>query len=476
MDHGQPGVDLRGPPHRAAHPAAIPIALPVHRRIGSGLLQIGHVRGIGHRGSIEQEGGQLDPVPGPLVVIREPNVGRADLVRSPSTSTISGPSSTGSAAGSRSISHRLIGLDHLQELEHGLVVLILVGEQHLVDEPVRQQPVLGVELDLAQHLEGALADLVHVRADLIGTKDGQLASDLAGLLDRVVELAEVSAQWLASADTPDQPELLEVPDVAEVPDQRAQDRVVDPIELLVGERLDQLEGVAACLLQAPGQLGLAVGGGTTPTLSGGCNLRDAVKPTGTLLPAGKDCNLDGRALRSIGTTRHGIQGGDVIGDGPARSLLVAFLGARTDRPEPPTQPRDRPARRHGQEVQEEAPRQEAPLQTRRVPAAREASRSLPRARTSECRNPAGRRGRFTVTNIGGTSSGVPIPALMRGEHRQLHRSPQTAASPALGRSLSCPIDVTRGPAGAGLVSAMLQRDRESRRNRLRNDDRPDIEA
>jgi len=61
----------------------------------------------------------------------------------------------------------------------------------------------------------------------------------------------------------------------EIPDQGAEDGVVDPVELLVGERLDQLEGVTACLVQAPGQLGLAVGSGTRSTLSGGCcSLRD----------------------------------------------------------------------------------------------------------------------------------------------------------------------------------------------------------
>ena len=154
-------------------------------------------------------------------------------------------------------------------------MLVLVGEQHLVDEAVRQQRVLGIELDLVEDLEGPLADPFHVGADLVGPQDRQLAADLAGLLDRVVELAQLSAEWLAPADPLDQPELLEVGDVPQVPDQRAEDRVVDPIQLLLGERLDQLEGVAACLLQAPGQLGLAVGSGTRATLAGGgCNLRD----------------------------------------------------------------------------------------------------------------------------------------------------------------------------------------------------------
>jgi hypothetical protein len=154
-------------------------------------------------------------------------------------------------------------------------VLVLVGEQHLVDEAVRQQLVVGVELDLVQDLQRALSDLLHVWADLVGPQDRQLAPDLAGLLDRVVELAEVAAERLAAADPLDEPELLEVADVAEVPDQRAEDRVVDMVELLLSEGLDQLEGVTPCLIQALGQFGLAVGSGTRSTGGRGCsNLRD----------------------------------------------------------------------------------------------------------------------------------------------------------------------------------------------------------
>jgi hypothetical protein len=81
------------------------------------------------------------------------------------------------------------------------------------------------------------------------------------LLDGVVEVAQVSAQRLAAADVADQPELLEVRDVAEVPDQRAQDGRVDPVELLVAERLDQLQGVDARLGQAVRDRAFRIGGG-----------------------------------------------------------------------------------------------------------------------------------------------------------------------------------------------------------------------
>jgi len=150
-----------------------------------------------------------------------------------------------------------------------------VGEQHLVDEAVRQQGIPGIQLDPVEDLEGPFADLLHVGTHLVRFQDGKLAADLARLLDRVIELPQLPTESLTAADALDQPELLEVGDVPQIPDQRAENRVVDPVELLLRERLDQLEGVAARLLQAPGQLSLAVGSGTSATLcGGGCNLRD----------------------------------------------------------------------------------------------------------------------------------------------------------------------------------------------------------
>ena len=218
---------------------------------------------------------------GPLVVVRKPNGRRPDLVRSSLDPDHLRPLGDSLGSGGAVGLDGLVGLDHLQQLQHRLVVLVLVGEQHLVGEAVRQQLVVGVEFDLVQDLQRALSDLLHVWADLVGPQDRQLAPDLAGLLDRVVEIAEVAAERFAAADPLNEPELLEVADVAEVPDQRAEDRVVDPIELLLGERLDQLEGVAAGLIQTPGQFGLPVGSGTRSTGGRGCsNLGDRSRLAG----------------------------------------------------------------------------------------------------------------------------------------------------------------------------------------------------
>ena len=39
--------------HRGADPAALAVALPVHRRLGAGLLQVGDVGGVGHRSAVD---------------------------------------------------------------------------------------------------------------------------------------------------------------------------------------------------------------------------------------------------------------------------------------------------------------------------------------------------------------------------------------------------------------------------------------
>jgi hypothetical protein len=115
-----------------------------------------------------------------------------------------------------------------------------VGDQHLVGEAVVENRVGWVlEIDLVEDLECPLADLVHVGAELDAAEDRQLVAPVARVLDRVVEPAEVAVQRLAVARGLDEPELLEVGDVPEVPGERAEQRRVDVVELLVVELLDE---------------------------------------------------------------------------------------------------------------------------------------------------------------------------------------------------------------------------------------------
>jgi hypothetical protein len=120
-------------------------------------------------------------------------------------------------------------------------VLVLVGEQHLVDEPVgKQGMVRGLQLDLVEDVERALAHLVEVGAQLLTAQDRQRAANAPGVLDRVVVAAQLAVQRLPPANGLDQPQLLEVGDVPQVPGQRAEDGRVNPVQLLVGQRRDEL--------------------------------------------------------------------------------------------------------------------------------------------------------------------------------------------------------------------------------------------
>ena len=82
----------------------------------------------------------------------------------------------------------------------------------------------------------------------------------ARVLDRVVEAAEVAVERLAAAGLLHEPELLEVGDVAEVPGERAEDRRVDGVELLLAELLDQQQGALARLAQPFGDRRPSVAG------------------------------------------------------------------------------------------------------------------------------------------------------------------------------------------------------------------------
>jgi hypothetical protein len=117
-----------------------------------------------------------------------------------------------------------------------------MGDQHLVGESLAENRVPRiVEVDRGEDLEGPLADLGHVRAQLLAAQDRKLVAPRPGVLDRVVETSEVAVERIPAAGGLDQPELFEVGDVPEVPGERAEERRMDGVELLVVELLDQQE-------------------------------------------------------------------------------------------------------------------------------------------------------------------------------------------------------------------------------------------
>jgi hypothetical protein len=129
-----------------------------------------------------------------LVVVGETAGPRADLDLSPLHPDHLRPVGDGLARRPGVRLDRLVALDHLQQLEHRLVVLVLVREDQVVDEAIEEQAVvLVVEVDRVEHVQGALADLAHVRAQFVAPQDRQLVARRARVLDRVVEAPELAA-------------------------------------------------------------------------------------------------------------------------------------------------------------------------------------------------------------------------------------------------------------------------------------------
>ena len=218
VDHRMGGVDGLGGPHCRAHPAVLAVALPVQGRFGPGLGDELREGAVGHRRAVDSERLQLDAVAGALVVVGESVRRGADLVLAARHRHHLRPIGRRLGGGSGVGLGRLVALDHLQQLQHRLVVLVLVREQHLVDESVAQKRFGGVvEVDLVEDLQGALADPQQVGAQLVVAQDRQRATGLARVLDRVVEAAQLAVHRLAVADRLHQPELLEVGDVARGP-------------------------------------------------------------------------------------------------------------------------------------------------------------------------------------------------------------------------------------------------------------------
>ena len=99
------------------------------------------------------------------------------------------------------------------------------------------------------HLERPLADLLEVVARLGRPQERQVAAAGARGLEGVVDIGQLLAQQRLAAEAMHDPEVLEGGDVAQVPDQRAHQRGVDPLQLLIGEGGHQLERPLAGLLQ-----------------------------------------------------------------------------------------------------------------------------------------------------------------------------------------------------------------------------------
>ena len=124
----------------------------------------------------------------------------------------------------------------LERLEDRLVVLVLVLEHHVVDVPVAQQRVGVVEVDGREPGEHPAADLVHDLAAFgAGPGSGSAPRVAPRMLEGIVHPRHLH-ELDRAVEVAGEPELLEVRDVTQVPEDRAHQRIVLGVQILVRQR------------------------------------------------------------------------------------------------------------------------------------------------------------------------------------------------------------------------------------------------
>ena len=148
---------------------------------------------------------------GPLVVVG-PGLGGAERERA---------GGNGRFAARSDIWRPLLGqARERQRLRHRLGVLELMLGDHPDDEAPFKQRIPTVERQLGKQPQNGLAHLPYIGARGVRRQDRQAPSLIARMGEGIVEVVELRRHCRPSADAPQEPKLLEVADVSEIPDER----------------------------------------------------------------------------------------------------------------------------------------------------------------------------------------------------------------------------------------------------------------
>jgi len=150
----------------------------------------------------------------------------------------------------------------LKRLQHGLVVLVFVLKHHLIHEPVPKEGVGGVKVVGGKPLEHFSPNLVHYRPALVDSGQAKGTPLTPGMFERIEE-----ARHFNELDWPVQvtgePKFLKVRYVPKIPEDRAHQRIVLGVQLVLRQRSYKQEGSGSGLEQLPGN-----GTGINPAGSG----------------------------------------------------------------------------------------------------------------------------------------------------------------------------------------------------------------
>jgi hypothetical protein len=212
-------------------------------RLCGGVQEEGRLRSLGanescvlrvrHQSAVDPEGRQLDVVHRPLVVVC-PRIRGAQRERTARDENL--PARLDLRQPLRRVTVKAC---ERERLRHRLAVLELVLRHHPNDEPVLEKRITTVGRQFGEEGEHSLAHLLDIRTCCRRRQDRQPAALAARVSERVVELVVLGRDRIPSACPAQEPELLEVTDVREIPDERRLERRDLPRELLVRERVQQ---------------------------------------------------------------------------------------------------------------------------------------------------------------------------------------------------------------------------------------------
>lgn len=184
------------------------------------------VGGVRHRRRVDEEGRHLAPVRGPFVVQGPRLGGGAHRERATGDQDFGRTGERGSGLGVGRVQNRR-PLPQLMGDQHRLVMLLFVLGDHPEGEPrLGQARTRTFEGGALQHVQGPAAHLRRVLTGLGGRQQRQRGPFRARVLEGVVQAVDLGPHRLPPGDRTQQPHLLLVADMGQVPHQRGHQRRV----------------------------------------------------------------------------------------------------------------------------------------------------------------------------------------------------------------------------------------------------------
>ena len=145
-------------------------------------------------------------------------------------------------------------VSQVERLKNRFLVLCLVLDDHSEHVTVPYQGIRWIQVGPPHNLQCFSPHLVDVLECFVSIEQGKVTTRPARIVEGVVHLVESRIVGRPSVELAQQPQLFEVADMAEVPHQRAHDRVMLAVDVVVGQGSEHLLGAVAVVLESGLQL------------------------------------------------------------------------------------------------------------------------------------------------------------------------------------------------------------------------------